>query len=259
MSRSNSSLVRLLALAAALALVQGRAQADGVSDDTPVATQWGLGLAVMYENKPYRDFDNKTEVLPVLSFENRWVRLAGPGIELKLGKSGGLSYGLVASYAGDGYKPGDSPYLAGMDKRHAGVWLGGRARYNAGFAQFSAEWSGDSSGYSQGQKLRLGVERRFAVGALGLTPRLSATWHDRKFVQYFYGVSASEARADRPAYQPGSAVDTELGLRLDYRLAPQQTLFMDLGVSALGSAIKDSPLVERSSVPELRLGYLYRF
>lgn len=260
MSRFNSSFVPLLTLAAALTLAQGRAQAHGSDEDAAsTAPQWGLGLAVMSEIKPYRDFDDKTEVLPVLSFENRWLRIAGPGVELKLGKSGPLSYGLLVSYAGDGYEASDSPYLAGMDKRHAGVWLGGRARYDAGFAQFSAEWSGDSSGHSQGQRLRLGVDRRFTVGVLGLTPRLSATWHDRKFVQYYYGVSAGEARADRAAYQASSAVDAELGLRLDYRLAPQQMLFLDLGVRALGRSIKDSPLVDRASVPAARLGYLYRF
>ena len=72
-------------------------------------------------------------------------------------------------------------------------------------------------------------------------------------------MTAGEATATRATYAPGSTVNTEFGLRMDVRLAPQQVLFADVGVVALGHAIQRSPLVDRSTVPELRLGYLYRF
>jgi outer membrane scaffolding protein for murein synthesis (MipA/OmpV family) len=42
-------------------------------------------------------------------------------------------------------------------------------------------------------------------------------------------------------------------------LAPNQTTFVDLGVTRLGSSIKNSPLVDRSTLPMVRVGYLYRF
>lgn len=226
--------------------------------DAPRST-WAAGLAVMPETQAYRDFDDKLRVLPLLTFENRWVRVFGPGVELKLGRSGPLSYGLTASYARDGYDAGDSPFLAGMDKRRASAWLGGRLGLRTEFASLSAHWQADASGHSKGQKLRLGAERRLALGEVGLTPRLSATWLDGKFINYYYGVRMGEVRADRAAYTPGSTVNTELGLRVDYRLAPQQTVFADVGVTLLGSAIKRSPLVDRSTLPELRVGWLYAF
>ncbi|MBB2487506.1 MipA/OmpV family protein [Mitsuaria sp. WAJ17] len=230
---------------------------DGAGGDG--ASHWGLGLAVMPETRAYRDFDNKTEVWPILTFENRWVRVLGPGLEFKLGRTGPLSYGLTVGYARDGYKASDSPFLAGMDKRQASAWIGGRLGLQTGQVSLSADWSGDMSSHSKGQKLRLGAEHRIALGEFGLAPRLTVTWLDSKYVDYYYGVKTSEVRADRAAYLAGSTVNTELGLRLDYRIAPQQMLFADLGVTALGSAIKRSPLVDRSTLPEVRLGYLYRF
>ncbi len=169
--------------------------------DAPRST-WAAGLAVMPETQAYRDFDDKLRVLPLLTFENRWVRVFGPGVELKLGRSGPLSYGLTASYARDGYDAGDSTFLAGMDKRRASAWLGGRLGLRTEFASLSAHWQADASGHSKGQKLRLGAERR---------------------------------------------------------LAPQQTVFADVGVTLLGGAIKHSPLVDRSTLPELRVGWLYAF
>jgi MipA family protein len=253
-----TALPLLAAALAALTPLASQAQGPG-QDGSDGASRWGLGLAVMPESKAYRDFDEKTRVLPIVTFENRWVRVFGPGLEVKLGRSGPLSYGLTVGYAGDGYEASDSPFLAGMDKRKAGAWVGGRLGLRTGWTSLSADWSGDVSGHSKGQKLRLGAEHRFALGEFGLTPRVTATWLDSKFVDYYYGVKASEVRADRAAYTAGSTVNTEFGLRVDYRLAPQQALFADVGVVSLGSAIKRSPLVNRSTLPEVRLGYLYRF
>lgn len=87
------------------------------------------------------------------------------------------------------------------------------------------------------QKFKLGVEHRFAFGEIGVTPRLAATWLDGKFVRYYYGVDATEVRTGRGANSGGSTVNTEVALRLDYRPAPQHTLFVDLGATALGSKV----------------------
>jgi MipA family protein len=227
----------------------------GGSDES----NWGLGFAVRSETRAYSDFDNKTEVWPLVTYENRWVRVFGPNLEWKLDRSGPFAFGLAASYADDGYEAKDAPVLAGMDERKNSFWLGGNVAMRTDLATFSGQWMGDASGKSKGQKLKLGMQHRFAVGDVGVTPSLGAVWQDSKFVNYYYGVKASEVRAGRAAYNPGSAVNVELGLRLDYRLAPQQMLFANLGVTSLDSAIKNSPLVDRSSTSEIGIGYMYRF
>lgn len=255
----------LLAWAACLACaaaVHSPAHADGPAGPGSEGSQWGLGLAVMSEASPYRGVDSKTRVVPVLTFENRWVRFFGPSLELKLGQAGPARFSLLASYSDNGYEPDDSPALAGMAERKSGAWLGARVVLPTEWANLGATWTADASGHSKGQKLSLSAERRFAFGDFGdfgVSPRLAAHWSDGKFTRYYYGVEAAEANASRPAYRPGANADTELGLRVDYRIAPQQMLFADLGVRAYGSAVKNSPLVDRRSLPEVRLGYLYRF
>lgn len=213
----------------------------------------------MTETLPYKGVDSKTRFLPIITYENRWLRLLGPGLEIKLGRTGPVDLGLLVSYADDGYKPDDSSALTGMAERKSGFWLGARAQTTTPWANLSAEWSADVSSHSKGQKIKLTAEHRFSLGDAGITPRLSATWTDRRYTTYYYGVTADEATPDRPAYSPGATVSTEAGLRLDYQIAPKNILFADVSVRALGNAMKDSPLVERSSVSGLRLGYLYRF
>lgn len=252
---------KISCLAAAFALsspVLTQAQPPRAGD-ADAGASWGAGIALWPERKPYRDFDNKTRVWPLLTFENRWVSVFGPRVEFKLGRSGPVSYGLTVGYAGEGYKPGDSPFLAGMDKRRAGIWAGARLGLQLGMSSMVADWTADASNHSQGQRLRLGFEHRVPLGDFGLTPRLTATWLDHAYVDYYYGVRPSEATSTRAAYAPGSTVNTEFAVRMDYRLAPQQVLFADVGVVALGQAIKRSPLVDRRTLPEVRLGYLYRF
>ena len=247
------SLFLLAALAQQPAAAQpAPAQGEGESS-------WGLGLAVGAERSPYRGFDNKTRLLPLLSYENKWVSLFGLGADLKLPSAGPVSFRLRARYSMDGYEASDSPFLAGMEERKDGIWLGGAAVWRNDVANLSAELLGDASGNSKGTKFKLMLDRRFQAGGFDITPRLAATRLDDKYVAYYYGVNVAEVRASRPFYQGSSAVNLEAGMRVGYAIAPRQSIFLDLSTTRLGSSIKDSPLVDRSSQSSVRVGYLYRF
>lgn len=250
---------RLSSLAlVSLALVSTCAQAQ--SDSTgPETSHWGLGLGVGFMRHPYRDFDDKVTALPMVTYENRWISVRGPSLELKLPSEGSVSWRLRVNYSQEGYEADDSPYLQGMNERKGGFWAGGTASWRTGLGTLSAELLTDASGNSNGSKLKLGVERAFGIGDFQVMPHLSANWVSSKYVDYYYGVQASEVRTDRAAYAGQSTVNVELGLRGRYVLAPQQSIFMDLSVTALGAGIRNSPLVDRSSQAGLRVGYLFRF
>lgn len=248
-----------VAIAALCALGAAPALAQAATDDSGSAAQWGLGIGVGYERRPYRDFDDKARALPLLMFENRYVSLLGTRADIKLPSYGPLHFSVRARYALDGYDAGDSPFLLGMQERKDSLWLGGTVSWRAAFGSLSGELLGDASGHSEGTQFRLQLERRLQRGAFAFTPRVAAHWMDDKYVDYYYGVRASEARLGRPVHRGESTTNLELGLRVDYTLAPRQSLFLDLSATRLGSGIEDSPLVDRSNVTGVRLGYLYRF
>lgn len=236
--------------------VQGSEPMEHLRADQP---QWGLGIGLSLERKPYRAFDDDVQVLPLIMFANRYVSVLGPGVDVHLPSAGPVSFRLRARYAGEGYEAEDSPYLAGMEERKASFWLGAAAAWRNDIANVSAELLRDASGHSEGTRFKLQVDRRFSTGTFGLTPRLSAQRVDRKYVDYYYGVRTDEARIGRARYEGRPAVNVELGMRVDYAVTPKQDMFVDLSATRLGSSIKDSPLVERSSATALRIGYLYRF
>lgn len=261
-----SSATALLATASAVYAPCARADDDviapapgmyGLPDDN--GTHWGLGLGVGTEHQPYTGIGSKTQVMPLIFFENRYVRVLGLGADLKLPSAGPVSFSLRARYANDGYKDSDAPILSGMEKRKGGLLAGGVAQWRTDLGVLSAEALGDVSGASHGSQFKLGLDKPFRIGMFNVTPRVAAVWLDRKTVDYYYGVKAAEARVGRAQYDGRSTVNTELGVRTGYALAPNQIVTLDVGATLYGSGIKNSPLVDRSTQTSVRLGYVYRF
>lgn len=244
-----------LPLCTAALLSAGAALAQPSTDPS-----WSLGLGVSVKQSAYAGMGTSTTVIPLLGYENRWLRLAGPVLDVKLPLQAPLTVALRARYAlDDGYEPDDAPVLRGMDERKSGVWLGAHVVWRGSLADLGAEWLADASGHSRGQRVRLSAEKTWRMGPVGLTPRLAVHWNDHASVDYYYGVRPGEALPGRPAYSASSATHAELGLRTTYSWAPPHAAYLDLGTTRLGRAVRHSPLVDRSSETALRLGYLHRF
>lgn len=270
LSHASTALVRAALTSAAAvcvaaplsALAAGPGGPDGKDDGS---STWGLGIGAVSTQKAYKDIDRDNTVLPMIQYENRWLRVFGPGLTVKLPRwdvapGHRVDFGLVAKWDGAGYEADDAPILNGMAERKGGIWVGAKAAWKSDFAELGAEWTADASGHSKGQRLGLSLERSFRVGQnVMLTPRLGAHWLDKKYVDYYYGVSAAEANANRPAYEGKSTVNLEAGLRTTFMLDASNSLFVDLNATALGKGITDSPLVDHKVMPAALVGYLYRF
>lgn len=259
-----SSQLLALACAAITPLVAAAAPADqgGKEGET---SSWGLGIAAISKQQPYAGMDRETRVLPMLSYENSWFKFSGLGAEVKLPRLGindrqSIDFRLVGRFDMGGYEASDAPILNGMDERKGGFWAGAKATWRNDVVPVSVEWSADASGHSKGQRFALGLEKNFRIGPqMMLTPRLGATWLDKKYVDYYFGVRSHEVTAGRAAYTGKAGVNAELGLRGAYMFDRHHSLFLDVGVTSLAKEIKNSPLVDRSTENRVLLGYLYRF
>ncbi len=230
----------------------------GLPDDN--LTHWGLGVGLGVQRQPYAGVESKTRVLPLVLFENRYVRVLGLGGDLKLPNAGPVSFALRVRYSPQGYEESDAPILNGMAERKNAVLAGGAAMWRTGrYGIVTAEVLGDVSGRSHGTQAKIGYDFPLRWGALTVTPNVAAVLLDRRTVDYYYGVTSSEVRADRPQYAGRRTLNTEFGVRTAYALAPNQIVTLDIGTTVYGRGITDSPLVERGSQPSVRVGYVYRF
>jgi outer membrane protein len=261
-----SSRLSVLAVSLLAATTTGAAEQDASADDDDSKSySLGVGFAGRIRQQAYTGIDRDTLAIPLIQFENRWVELQGPRLQLKLpqlewGNDQELSFGLGIEYDSPGYEPDDAPILNGMEERKDQILGGASAKWSNELFELSADWMFDVSGESKGQRISLGLERSFPIGnRLRLTPSATAIWLDEKYADYYYGVRIGEARADRPAYTADGTLNFELGLRADYMLTKRQLAFVGFEYTALGSEIKDSPLTDRSGEAAIMLGYLYRF
>ena len=253
--RIDRSLLAILTAAAA-----ATPQLCVAQQQSPAATPWGLGIGVAAVKRPYTGADAKVIPFPLITYENAWVRFAGVGADLKLIEAGSIEFGLRARFAlADGYKSGDAPILNGMADRKGSVWIGPEATWNSEYAKVSFELLSDALRKSKGIEGKLGVEHNFRAGSFVFAPHAAAAFVDKKYVDYYYGVSAAEANANRPAYEGKSTVNLEAGLRTTFMLDASNSLFVDLNATALGKGITDSPLVDHKVMPAALVGYLYRF
>ena len=223
-------------------------------------SRFGLGLAASYTSGQYRGKDDTTALIPLVLYDNRYVHVFGNTVDLKLPSFSTFTFALRAKYAlGDGYKAGDSNYLAGMAERKGGVWLGGAATWKGALATVSAQWLKAPSD-SKGQEVELSAEHHFNAGPVQLTPHVSVKLSDKKYVDYYYGVPNDETRAGRPVYLANtSATEDTIGLRATYPFNRHQLLLLDVTDTRRSSAISDSPLVDKKLSPSLKFGYLYSF
>jgi MipA family protein len=259
----------VLAVAAPSAWAQAQsatasAAQEGQGSSSSSSSQWGLGVGVGVTERAYLGADRKVSGLPLIFYENTWVRVAGTTVEAKLlnhafTSNQRVTGGLLLKYVGDGYKASDSSALAGMAERKGGLMGGAGLTWHNPIAKLSMEWTTDLSDHSKGQRLQVQADRRFQFGLASITPRLGAQWMDRKWVDYYYGVRASEATVNRAAYQADAGVALEAGVRVDYAIQKQHVIFLDLGVTHLPKEATNSPIVDRSNLPRAAVGYLYRF
>ena len=145
---------------------------------------WGIGVAGGIQYRVYRDFDDRVRGLPMITYENKWIQVAGPVLDVKLPSVGPVSFRLRGRYIGEGFDSGDSPYFAGMRDRDSSFWLGAAAIWRTGIANFSAEVLTDAMSNSGGMRTTLQIDRRFTAGTIGLAPRLAAEWVDGEYVDY---------------------------------------------------------------------------
>jgi outer membrane protein len=231
----------------------------------PGGSQWGLGIGIVNSQRPYAGMERETKALPLIRFENEYVKVGGLGVQVKLpgielGESNRIKFGLVGKFDMAGYKAKDAPIVAGMTERKSGFWAGAKAEWDNDLVQVEAEWTADTSGHSKGQKFTLGFEKNLRLGnQLMVVPYLKANWLDKKYVDYYYGVRAAEATAGRAAHVGQGEVNVDAGLRTMVRFDRQHSMLFDVGVTSLAKEIKDSPLVDRSSTNRVVLGYMYSF
>jgi outer membrane protein len=188
------------------------------------------------------------------------------GLGVNIVDQGAFRAGMSFNYGG-GRKSSDSPRLRGLPDISSAAAVSGFMTYSLKPIAFEFKVLREL-GSQPGTEVQLGASLGMAP-----TPRWHVSvgtqlnWHDSKFNQKYFGVTAAEAAQATAsgnlltAYAPRSSLGT-VGMTATsvYALTEHWGLVTRLGFRDLiGSAVKDSPLTERTFGVDFAIGAIYKF
>lgn len=210
----------------------------------------GIGAGVISQTSPYRDADTwNFQPVPAISYIGDRLQFLGLKANYGILDLGDFALAVTASYHFGAYNEKDSSYLGGMGDRDDTL-MGGAAvhlQLSEGY-KISAGYEHDLLDRIGGGIGRFGLDKSFQKGLFTVTPKLALNWLSPELARYEYGVSADQSRSWRPAYDPGDAVELEVGLNLFRELSKDWRIIFACSVIFLPSNITDSPIVDRSQI-----------
>lgn len=248
-----NSLPRATALSLALVLLASPAAI--AQEGWGVAADLGVGLRHAPDWPGAADMDTS----PWLILRN--VDLTKPGESVSPdGSAQGLAILPTWRYRA-GRDSGDSAVLAGLDDIDPAIELGAGVKYTLGNA---AGYAGLRKGFGghHGIAGEFGAKYRLTPAArLTLWAGAEAEFGNDDFTSTFFGVTSAEsAGSDYAAYAPDGGIYAHaVFVEGRYALTDRMAIVGEAKYSKLTGDAADSPFVQDTAQPSVRLGLVHRF
>lgn len=180
----------------------------------------------------------------------------GLGVAFDMGQPD--TFNLILGYRESAVDSGNDE-LTMLDERDSAVELTASWVRKTRAFELSFSATTDISSAHEGYELGAGISfpRPFMGGFL--IPGVELSYQSDKLVNYYYGVSASEASGNITQYESDGSWLTSAGVDYIHPIAGNWASYTNVSWQNLGDGISDSPIVERSSVWSGVIGVFYKF
>ncbi len=238
-----------------------------VALDTLEPGTLGVAFGARFGNSPYQDVDDLTSVysdqswdfLPSYIYQGERLFASGATVGWHFLNTESLTLDALVSYRFNRLEPEASSYFDGLEEREQSVDAGLAGSWQGDWGALELSWLTDTQGRHKGDEIDLTYRYKWRQGDWFLSPFVSVISQDANLTNYYYGVSDAEARADLPAYAPGSSTVLRAGLQSTYQWTPHVLLYGNIAADFYDDAAKDSPLVDASGEYRVMLGASYLF
>ena len=238
-------------------------EADEQQEERPEQTSLLVGAGLLVKDEPLKGVDSKVYALPFYIYQGKAFSMRGLSASYEVFDEPTWSVGGLVRFRTDGYDADDSSYLDGMSDRRNSLDVGAELWIENSWGNIGLDCVTDALGRHDGHEATLSFvvpfRGAFGIKKLGLRPMFGLTWRSQNLNNYYYGVRANEATANRSAYKSGESVDSYVGVVLDYQLAERWSMFSMFRSEWLGNEITDSPIVDQENMISVVVGLLYRF
>lgn len=215
-----------------------------------------LGLGAGYSESIYKGIDDDSAALPLFDIEYGNFYISGFEAGYTYYETDTLSlYAAIAADDLDGERT-DSRQLRDVDSG-TNLVLGAEMITEVGMLSVSV--AQDVADEHKGTQVNLGWGVPVEFGDLTVFPAVSASWVSDKLVNHYYGVSASQARAGRAAYDGDSAWIYGVGVSAEYALNQDWTIIGAVDYERYSDEITDSSIVSEDAIVSAMMGIRYQF
>jgi len=225
--------------------------------NSPAELNIGFGIAAY--NSVYEGDDDKVLAVPMLFYESEKIFFRGRMGGYRFFGDQTFSVALIGQWRVDGYDDNDSRHLRGMKDRKMTLDGGLSATYVDGWGATTVSLVTDLLGRHNGQEFSISYGKRFSSGQWSFIPSAGVLYKSADLTDYYYGVKAGEAAAQRPAYSADDVWDPFVAVQTSVKISRRWSFLAALRYEWLGSEITDSPIVQSHYQTLLMAGMLCRF
>ncbi len=222
-----------------------------------------LGAGPYIQTQPYTHVNNLILASPVVFFDNgvAYIRWTRGGFYFLGEKKDDYAWGfsLTAEPRPYGYKSTDAIELSGMQERK-NTWEGGLA-FSAQLDKTSFEIMAltDLLNSSDAWIIQAELGYELKVNNFSFYPSFIAIYQSLEFLNYYYGVTQSEATLVRSAYFPHADIQYGVQTYIKYPFTDTLSTLINIRADKLANEAKNSPLVNDSTIYSGLLSLIYTF
>jgi outer membrane protein len=223
-----------------------------------------IGLGPYIQTQPYLDTDDILLISPVVFYDNGvfYIRWSRAGVYFLGNKGDDFSWGmsLTVQPRVQSLDPSSSEILQGINEKKS-TFEGGLAlslAYKDAYVE--SMLLTDILDHHDSWIVKTEAGYDFNFGDLKLYPSLILIYQSSKFLNYYYGVTESEA--DKSAfnfYHAGSGFQIGAETYIKYPITKNLSTLINLRVDKLPKTVTDSPLIETDLIYSGLVSLIYTF
>ena len=223
------------------------------------------GLAVAAGQNPYKDYDTMVMPIPVIQYQKDRFYFDSFKVGVNVVNQESTKVDIHTSYLPLEFKGSktDDKQLKKLDRRKSTLLSGAGISHQ--FSQqkttVKASLSADILDNSNTVLGEVALNHHFQITEKAVViPTIGVLWANKKHNTYYYGVSSKEStKTGISQYKADSSAHPYLGIHLHYGLKENIALFASGRVDFLSDQVKDSPMVDRSTITAIAVGATYSF
>jgi outer membrane protein len=223
--------------------------------------QNSIGIATSFSQSPYEGVKNDPLPFPMITYITDTFYIRGLEIGYKIIDFDLLKFNAVINPVFRHLDPSDSPYLSGMDKRYRTIDGGVKlVLAPIPLIKFSAKAVHDTLGVHEGYRTELKVNVLVPLSkSFIILLSHGKQKYSSDYIDYYFGVKASEATSTRSEYIPSSSSITSTGVNFIYNFTDKIGTNLGVSQAKLGDEIKNSPIVDKDKTTNYFVALTYKF